>query len=211
MTVRAAALVCTVVLVALAAGAASFPASGQGSATSKRCYPTGTVGVARDRTGRIFRSTSNRRLFGFYGCLFRVGRLIPLGDEGTEVARPARIRGDGAVYAGRIGLGHAEPSEVAVSVQKLRANSLPASWPVAPADAEGLARITDLVATTDARFAYIVRRPAGTGTTYQVGRRAGGTVRVLETSAAIDPASLTLRDRLLRWTVGGEPRTARLP
>lgn len=210
MTFRLAAFVCAVAFAALLAGAASFPSSTQGSAASKRCYPPGTVGVARNESGRIFRATTNRRLFGFYGCLFRAGKVRPLGDEGTEAKRPARIGGRVAIYASLIG-GLADAREVAVSVQDLRTDGLPSSWPIAPLDADGVSRITDLVATADARFAYIVRRRDGSTTTYQVGCRAGGRLRVLETNADIDPASLTLRDRLVRWTVAGEPRSARLP
>lgn len=146
----------------------------------------------------------------FYGCLYRLGQPVALADEGTDPRRPFRLAGRYVIYSSQEPLVADEDFSFVSVVDLTSTHSLPVSYDAGPYRA----RLTALLVTRTAAFAFISRWTNPDGTTTQlVGEGRAGSHRnttKLAEGTAIDPHSLRIGGGRVHWTEGGQPKSARL-
>jgi hypothetical protein len=218
---------------ALGAGLLGCVLSGAATAesdarASKRCYPRGSVGLVRSKEIRVYRTRDGAdRLV--IACHYGTGRrqVLQSTEEGLYVYPPPAIalRGQLVAYAVEDQTDPAGPILTTVTVENVRTRRSAIGYtPVDPRGPHPQAQVASVALARDASVAWIacdfgapskgVRSPecSRAGVEMRVYRRNAGASEpeLLEDGTTIDPLSLRLAGRNVKWKSGDAIRSAPL-
>ena len=182
------------------------------------CTPRGTKTLARSATGRVFLHVDADDVGAYtghaYGCLFASHERLALSEDvepDLYVAAAATVGSTAAlaIYecptdcGGRIALIDLTTAET------LREDEVD---PLCNQPTDEPPEVSALVLAPSLSYAYIADPAYGdrTKSVKDVVKNVAGTPTLLDCGTAIGPKSLTLADGTLRWSNGGQPRTAPL-
>ena len=190
------------VLVAVASPEVTRGANGQASG----CHPRGSKTLLANGVARVFRLRHT-----VYACRYKGGRRVSLGvvsGLGGEIVdvRHIRLTKSAVAFeeysAGRDGVGSA------INLLDL-ARARPKTVGIRGKDREAVAA-TDLELTDAGTIVWIWRVGTAEGTTYEVHKRAGTGLELLDDGPGIAPESLAVSDSVAYWMKDGVVRSSRL-